>query len=303
MSLLLLKQPAGGYISSYVALQNAPLPENTTDPAGTSAFHPWVQEPRIAYVIQGFLNFCAQFCVPCARRLVAFLLFAVIATPADAQLVRTSELSDAAQARQAGTLDALLSPLGLARGAPVFIRVFKQTSELEVWMENAANEWMLVHTWPVCAWSGELGPKEQEGDLQTPEGFYYITAGRMNPFSQWHLAMNLGYPNAYDQALGRTGSFIMIHGVCGSSGCLAMTNEGVEPIYGLVEAALNAGQRVVRVHIFPFRMTDAAMAEVSGHPWEDFWSNLREGYAHFEEQGSPPNVEVADGRYVFESNR
>lgn len=300
--LFLLKQPADGYNSAYVVEGEHPSPKKSTDPAGTSAFHPWVQEPRIASVIQGFLNFGR-----CSLRVWPWLTSAIVAvcigTPALAQHVRTSELSQDVYARQAPALEQELSPLGLSLGDPVFIRVFKQSSELEVWMQHSDGHWQLLHTWPICAWAGELGPKQQEGDLQTPEGFYYITPGRMNPTSQWHLAMNIGYPNTYDRELGRTGSFIMIHGVCGSSGCLAMTNDGVEPIYTLVEAALNAGQPLVRVHIFPFRMTDEAMAASAGSPWESFWLNLQEGYRFFEEHGSPPNVEVNEGRYVFETAR
>ena len=31
-----------------------------------------------------------------------------------------------------------------------------------------------------CRWSGDLGPKINEGDRQAPEGFYTITPGLMN---------------------------------------------------------------------------------------------------------------------------
>ncbi len=262
-----LKQRAGEYIFRITLPFERATLEQSTDPAGTSAFHPWVQEPRTSSEIQGFLNFGRS------RMSVQRLLLADLST--------------------------MCISMDLSLGDPVFIRVFKQSSELEVWMQRHDGTWLLVRTWPICAWSGELGPKLREGDLQTPEGFYYITPGRMNPNSQWHLAMNIGYPNAYDREHGRTGSFIMIHGVCGSSGCLAMTNEGIEPIYTLVEAALNAGQNIVRVHIFPFRMSDEVLASASGSRWESFWLNLHQGYRFFEEHGAPPNVEVVDGRYEF----
>ena len=79
-------------------------------------------------------------------------------------------------------------------------------------------------TYPICLWSGRLGPKLREGDRQAPEGFYTVSAEQLNPNSRWHRSFSLGFPNAFDQAHGRTGSFIMVHGGCPSIGCYAMTD-------------------------------------------------------------------------------
>ena len=147
--------------------------------------------------------------------------------------------------------------------------------------------------------SGKLGPKLAEGDRQAPEGFYYVNRSRMKPDSTFHLAFNIGYPNSYDRAHNRTGSFIMVHGNQVSIGCFAMTDYWIEEIYTLCAEALKNGQPFFRVHIFPFRMTDERLAKESSNPWHPFWSNLKEGYDWFEEKKTPPNVTVGEKTYTF----
>jgi murein L,D-transpeptidase YafK len=218
-------------------------------------------------------------------------------TQALAQRVPVSDLSIEVTERVAPLMQQRMQAIGRQLGDPIFFRIIKATSTLEVWV--GPDSWVLLGTWPICAWAGTLGPKLAEGDEQSPEGFYFITPGRMNPNSQWHLGMNIGYPNAYDRFHERTGSFIVIHGVCGSSGCFAMTNPLIEELWVLAQAALNDGQDVIRVHIFPFEMTDANLSLHIDSEWHSFWRNLQEGWNFFETHGSPPNVDVADGRYVF----
>ena len=150
--------------------------------------------------------------------------------------------------------------------------------------------------------SGHLGPKLAEGDRQAPEGFYYVSRGNMNPRSLYHLSFNIGFPNRYDLSHDRTGSLIMVHGDRQSIGCFAMTDEKVEEIYTLCDAALKKGQPFFRVHCFPFRMTTERMNEAKGNRWEGFWKNLEEGYDWFEEKKVPPDVEVAEKRYVFKES-
>lgn len=191
-----------------------------------------------------------------------------------------------------------LSELGAQIGDPIFIRIFKYTAELEIWIK-VGKQYELLQTYEICRQSGYLGPKLKEGDKQGPEGFYYVTKNRLNPNSKFHLSFNLGYPNTYDRVHKRTGSALMVHGNCVSIGCFAMTDEKIEEIYELVEKALGNRQRVVRVHIFPFRMTEAKMEQYQANEWYDFWMNLKEGYDYFEDKGTPPNVEVEKKRYVF----
>ena len=196
----------------------------------------------------------------------------------------------------ADALDAALVRSQVAKGAPVFVRIFKQESELELWAERGGAH-VLVKTYPICTWSGTLGPKLREGDRQSPEGFYRVTRERLNPNSRFHLSFNVGFPNAYDRAHGRTGSFLMVHGNCVSLGCYAMTDAGIEEIYGMVEAALDGGQPSVQVHIFPFRMTDAKMRRHGSSKWIGFWRNLKQGYDAFETHGRPPEITVEGGVY------
>lgn len=198
-----------------------------------------------------------------------------------------------------GRIDGALSKKGLSFGSPVYLRVFKKEAELEVWLQNG-EKFELFKTYPVCALSGTLGPKEKEGDRQSPEGFYSVSRSKLNPASSYHLSFDVGYPNAYDRAQGRTGSFIMVHGDCVSIGCFAMTDEGIEEIYSLADAALAKGQKSFAVHIFPFRMTAENTKQHAGSKWAPFWSDLKAGYDAFEAEHVPPEMAVKDGRYVLQ---
>lgn len=192
-----------------------------------------------------------------------------------------------------------LEAKGLKLGQPVFLRIFKDERELELWVKKGVR-YEKFRSYRVAGMSGQLGPKLAEGDRQAPEGFYYVKKSAMNPRSRWHLSFNVGYPNAYDRAHGRTGSFIMVHGNWQSIGCFAMTDAKIEEIYTICDAALDGGQPFFRVHIFPFRMEEKRMREVRESRWSEFWRNLREGYDWFERHQEPPNVEVVERRYVFD---
>jgi murein L,D-transpeptidase YafK len=185
-------------------------------------------------------------------------------------------------------------------GQPVLLRVFKEEAVLEAWLgDEETGRYALYKTYPICKFSGTLGPKLKEGDKQAPEGFYLVGARQLNPNSSFHLAMNIGFPNAYDRALGRTGSALMIHGGCESTGCFAMTNPAIEEVYLLVDNAMRNGQEYVNIHSFPFRMTEENMARHASNPWYDFWTNIKTGYDTFEATKVPPLVGVENGRYVF----
>lgn len=203
--------------------------------------------------------------------------------------------------RVAPVVKARMAAVDLSLGAAVFVRIFKEERELEVWVERDGGRFALFQTYPICNFSGDLGPKLRVGDSQSPEGFYFVGPNSLNPWSKFHLSFNLGYPNAYERRRGRTGSALMVHGNCVSIGCYAMTDEGIEEIYMIVEAALRGGQPFFRVHAFPFRMTDDNITRHMGSKWIDFWLNLKEGYDSFETHGRPPKVTVdhRSRRYVF----
>ena len=197
------------------------------------------------------------------------------------------------------TLQDRLEARGFRFGAPAFIRIFKKEEILEVWLQKDSGEYALFLDYPICIYSGELGPKTREGDKQSPEGFYAVGREAMNPNSQYHLSFNLGYPNAYDRAHGYSGSMLMVHGKCVSIGCYAMGDRQIEEIYTLVGSALQRGQPYVRVHAFPFRMTDANLAAYSEHRWYDFWRMLKPGYDYFERYHQPPEIDVIGGQYAL----
>jgi len=202
--------------------------------------------------------------IPLTRVAVYALLICGIA----GGLMYRSCKAEVLSAQLAPDLKTALQTAGLQMGDPVFIRAFKEERELELYVKNrATGKFDLFRKYPIVAASGDLGPKLAEGDGQVPEGFYAVSKRAMNPNSKYHLAFNIGYPNDYDRSLNRTGSAIMVHGSNVSIGCLAMTNEKIEEIYALCDKALDNGQPFFRVHIFPFRMTEARMAQAAGTKW------------------------------------
>lgn len=182
--------------------------------------------------------------------------------------------------------------------APVYIRVFKEESELEVWKARPNGRYALVKTFPVCNWGGTLGPKRVMGDSMSPEGFYRVTPEGLKPDSKYHLAFNIGYPNALDRALGRTGNYIMVHGDCRSVGCFAMSDKYIEEIYAFVRDALNAGEPSIPIHVFPFRMTAENMKRHAGNEARDTWKPLREAFDDFARTREPPKIGMCGKRYV-----
>ena len=197
-------------------------------------------------------------------------------------------------------LDQRLAEKGMALGTPILMRVFKREFELELFMLKDGR-YDLFATYPICKWSGRLGPKLKTGDHQAPEGFYSVDKAALNPNSRWHRSFNLGFPNAYDRAHGRTGSFLMVHGGCGSVGCYAMTDPVISEIWTIVTRALNGGQTRFQVQVYPFRMTERNLASYGGERWSSFWSDLKTGHDLFEKDRLPPAVGVCDERYAFTS--
>jgi murein L,D-transpeptidase YafK len=197
---------------------------------------------------------------------------------------------------------ATLQQKNMPSESPILVRLFKQEAELEVWKQDASGRYDLVKTYPICRWSGELGPKIREGDRQAPEGFYNITPAQMNPNSQFYLAFNMGYPNAFDRAHGRTGAHLMVHGDCSSRGCYAMTDDQIGEIYALARESFFGGQRSFQVQAYPFRMTPANFAKHRNNPNIPFWRMLKEGSDHFEITRQEPKVDVCEKRYVFNAD-
>jgi murein L,D-transpeptidase YafK len=197
---------------------------------------------------------------------------------------------------------AALQTKNMPTESPMLVRLFKEEAELEVWKQDAAGRYELLKTYPICRWSGELGPKVREGDRQAPEGFYTITPAQMNPNSQFYLSFNMGYPNAYDKAWNRTGAHLMVHGDCSSRGCYAMTDDQIGEIYALARESFFGGQRAFQVQAFPFRFTPTNFARHRNNPNMPFWRMLKEGSDHFEVTRQEPKVDVCEKRYVFNAD-
>lgn len=195
-----------------------------------------------------------------------------------------------------------ISELGLSKTSPILIRAYKKESELEVWKSDASGEYKLLKTYPICRWSGQLGPKKVEGDRQVPEGFYAITPTMMNPNSSFYLSFNIGYPNNFDRQLGRNGSHIMVHGACSSRGCFSMTDQQIADIYALARESFSGGQKAIQMHSLPFRFTPENLAKYRADENLPFWKNLKEGSDHFEVTKREVQVAACTGKYRFASN-
>ena len=196
-------------------------------------------------------------------------------------------------------LDEILKKKNLQPGIPLYIRIFKEEKELELWGKNK-KRYVLLKKYPICHYSGKLGPKQRSGDKQAPEGVYVLTKKSLHPHSHYHLALNIQYPNRYDRNHHRTGNLIMIHGKCSSVGCFAMGNPQIEEIYHMVEQAFQKGEKFVYVAIFPFRMKNEKILRFKENTWYPFWLNLKTGYDLFEQTHVPPFVGVKGPQYVFQ---
>ncbi|EPE95683.1 L,D-transpeptidase family protein [Rhizobium grahamii] len=192
-----------------------------------------------------------------------------------------------------------MSAKGMQRNSPIMIRIFKEEGALEIWKAKTDNRFDKIADYKICAWSGRLGPKVKEGDRQAPEGFYELTRANLNPNSKYYLAINTGFPNRYDAINGRSGTNLMIHGACSSSGCYSMTDQQVLEIYAFARDAFSGGQSTVQLQAFPFRMTAENMVRHRLNSNIEFWNMLKVGYDNFEVTKRPPEVNVCEKKYVF----
>ncbi|MBL4706424.1 MAG: L,D-transpeptidase family protein [Flavobacteriales bacterium] len=188
----------------------------------------------------------------------------------------------------------------------IYLRAVKMDKDLEVWVKHKDSlTYQLFKTYDFCVLSGKLGPKTMQGDLQVPEGFYYID--RFNPWSTFHLSLGINYPNLADKRSfsgNNLGGDIFIHGNCVSIGCIPITDQMIEELYVLAVEAKNNGQSRIPVHIFPFKMNDdnykVASETLVDTVTRSFWQNLKEGYQKFEKTKTLPPIKIdPDGKYLF----
>lgn len=235
-----------------------------------------------------------------ATAAIAALLAGCTANEAmDTVDVDLKKVSSKVNYQLSGKIVQKMQAMSMAKESPIMLRIFKEEGVLEVWKANASNRFEMLRQYKICAWSGKLGPKVKEGDRQAPEGFYPITPGQMNPHSSYYLAINTGYPNRFDQANGRHGTNLMIHGACSSSGCYSMTDEQMQEIFALARDAYKGGQQAVQLQALPFRMTAENMARHRNSPNIDFWNMLKPGYDQFEITKRPPEINICEKKYVF----
>jgi len=242
-----------------------------------------------------FRSFSTLFSVCC----IAVTVSGCASFSTGPRLSQSKHVATTTRGSHPDSLDAFLAAKGLTRSAPILIRIFKEDHQLEVWKMGASGRFQMLKSYPICTFSGSLGPKRQEGDRQAPEGFYDVSREQMNPNSRYRVSFNLGFPNAFDRANGRTGKFLMVHGRCSSVGCYAMGDDQITEIYALADAALGAGQSAFQVQAFPFRMTEANLQRYASNPNIAFWRTLKKGSDIFEKTGRAPHVSVVGKNYQF----
>ena len=231
------------------------------------------------------------------KKQILLLVFAMPIILLNAQVPSSSRSREAVK-RQLPVIEKEFTDKGLTLGNNVFIRIFKETNDLEIWIKNG-TVYQLFKTYSICYYSGGLGTKTKQGDRMAPEGFYSVSQQQLNPSSSYHLSFDIGYPNAYDRSHSYTGSAICVHGNCVSIGCFAMQDNPIEEIFTIITKAFEGGQKSFQVHSFPFRMTDRKMEKYADSKWIDFWRNLKDGYDWFENKKIPPTVGVKDKKYTF----
>jgi murein L,D-transpeptidase YafK len=241
-----------------------------------------------------------MICATVVRALVLTAAFAVASTPLTCLGENSNPLPTRATKELPPELLALLQQKKMPKNSPILVRIFKEEAELEVWKQDTTGHFQILKTYPICRWSGDLGPKLHEGDRQAPEGFYTITPDLMNPNSEFYLAINTGFPNSFDKANNRDGSALMIHGDCLSSGCYAMTDAQIGEIYSLARDSLG-GRASFQIQAYPFRLTPANLARHRTSPNLAFWKMLKIGNDHFEATHLEPQVDVCNRRYVFDA--
>jgi lipoprotein-anchoring transpeptidase ErfK/SrfK len=123
------------------------------------------------------------------------------------------------------------------------IAVEKSARKLSIFSEGKS-----LKSYRVALGRNPLGPKQQEGDMKTPEGIYQVDY--RNPLSDYHLALHISYPSADDVARAAergvpAGFDIMIHGLPNghgwigafhrwkdwTAGCIALTDEEIEELW------------------------------------------------------------------------
>jgi murein L,D-transpeptidase YafK len=228
-----------------------------------------------------------------------FVLTAALAAPVTCFGESSNQLPTRATKELPAELLSLLRQKKMPKHSPILVRIFKEEAELEVWKQDTTGRFQILKIFPICRWSGDLGPKLYEGDRQAPEGFYTVTPKLMNPNSSFYLAINTGFPNSFDKANNRDGSFLMIHGDCWSSGCYAMTDEQMGEIYSLARDSLLGGRPSFQIQAYPFRLTSANLARHRANPHLAYWKMLKIGNDHFEATHLEPKVDVCDRLYVF----
>ncbi len=235
------------------------------------------------------------------RALVLAAFLAAALTPVRCLGEGSNQLPTKATRELPPELRSLLRQKKMPKHSPILVRVFKEEAELEVWKQNTTGHFQLLKIYPICRWSGDLGPKLHEGDRQAPEGFYTISPELMNPNSNFYLAINIGFPNSFDKANNREGSLLMIHGDCSSSGCYAMTDEQISEIYSLARE-LTCRSTIIPGSGLPVPLdAGESSARHRTHPHLAFWKMLKIGNDHFEATRLEPKVDVCDRRYVFDA--
>src|SRR5260370_8219110 len=124
------------------------------------------------------------------RALVLTAAFAAGLTPVTCLGENSNRLPTKATKELPLELLSLLRQKKMPKYSPIFVRLFKEEAELEVWKQDTTGRFQILKIYPICRWSGDLGPKLQDAARQPPHGFSTVPPHLMNPNSHFYLAIN-----------------------------------------------------------------------------------------------------------------
>jgi murein L,D-transpeptidase YafK len=188
----------------------------------------------------------------------------------------------------------------------IVIIVYKKEEELQLWAVNSpGNKYIYINTYDFCASSGLPGPKRALGDMQIPEGFYFID--RFNPESNFHLSLKINYPNKSDKLLGNKnpGGSIFLHGNCITIGCVPLTDDKIKELYICAVEAMNNGEEKIPVYIFPSKLSNENYTALIKEYKDDtaivlLWKQLKTGYDKWMTEKQTLDYSIdAKGNYVI----
>lgn len=173
----------------------------------------------------------------------------------------------------------------LTDGKDIILLVLKEERIMELWKRRDTS-WVYTDTFEFTNFSGELGPKLEEGDKQIPEGIYKIEY--LNPNSRFNLSMKINYPNKFDREKAKEdnrsklGNDIFIHGDNSTIGCIPIGDRIEELFYIIAENGFTNTNVIISP--YDMRRTDKKIKYKQIDWLEDLYSDIKKEIVKLEKK-------------------